>query len=229
MESFELIKKFWEFNDKEKLGVSATSVYLFLVNMWDNNQNLDFSVSDNQIGSSLKLSRPTIRTAKETLRNLGLLSYKNREGFACIYKIITDYEFVSATQKTPKQKQEKIKFEETTNQPQKQVEPQSVPKIETPKTTTPKPLPKDIPTIDEFLNYAKTLEIYDPNAPNLDFKIKSKYESWIDNGWKNNYGNPIRNWKISLKNSFPYFLDNNRQTNKIVAPTIRRPKQTYNE
>ncbi len=220
METLEVINKFWKFNNSEPLGHSTVAVYLLLINVWDNENKSDFSISDKQVSNILKLSRKTIKNAKDTLRNLGLLSYKHREGYSCIYKIITDYEFVSETQtthQTPKQKQ-KTKTEQ-----------QSVPQTETPKTTIPTSLPKDVPTKEEFLNYAKTLEIYDENIPNLDFKIMTKYESWIDNGWKNNYDKPIRNWKTALKSTLPYLLGSNNTAPQIKVPTIRRPKQTYNE
>ncbi len=223
MESFELIKRFWEFNNKEKLGASATSVYLLLLNVWDSNNRLDFSISDKKIGSLLKLSRPTVRTAKETLRNLGLLSYKIKEGFPCTYKIIIDYEFIPELTQTPIQIQKKLPLNN------KQPKQNPIVEKEAPETI-PIPLPKGVPTKEEFLAYAKTIPIYDKNSPNIDFKITTRYESWVDNGWKNYYNNPIRNWKISLKNSLPYMLnDKGKQESLSKIPTIRRPKTTYNE
>ena len=59
----------------------------------------------------------------------------------------------------------------------------------------------ETPTIEIFLNYAKTLEIY---KPNLDYAIKSKYQAWIDNGWKDGNGKIIKNWKTTLRNTMPY-------------------------
>ncbi len=232
MESFELIKRFWKFNEKERLGSSIVAVYLFLIDMWDENQKADFTISDKQISSVLKVSRKTIKTAKDSLRNLGLLSYKNTNGYPCVYKIITDYEFSTELQTVNKvPKQEKFKFEKpkeavkSAKKEEKSLkrEIQQVSKKVIEKT------PANIPSVDEFLAFAKSLEIYDKNSPNIDFKIKTKYESWKENGWKNGHGKAIRNWQTTLKSSLPYMITptNNSFTGNV--PVIKRPKQTYNE
>ena len=57
------------------------------------------------------------------------------------------------------------------------------------------------PTIEIFLAYSKTIEIY---KPELDYAIKSKYEAWKDNGWKDGNGKEIKNWKTTLRNTMPY-------------------------
>lgn len=233
MESFELIKKFWEFNNREPIGHSTVSVYLLLIDVWDNEDKSDFTISDNQISKMLKLSRKTIKTAKDNLRNLGLISYKYREGFPCIYKIITDYEFVSEPILTKKKAQEQIKFETTApqsekQQPQKRTEQKDNvnPKVETVIPTV--DLPDNVPTEQEFLEFAKSLEIYDAQSPNIDFKIKTKYETWKEAGWKNGHGKPIKNWKTTLKASLPYMLTPTSAFSGNV-PKINRPKSTYNE
>ena len=60
---------------------------------------------------------------------------------------------------------------------------------------------KDTPTIDEFIVYAKSLEIY---KVNLDYAIKAKYQTWIDDGWRDGYGNKIKNWKNKLRSTLPH-------------------------
>jgi hypothetical protein len=61
---------------------------------------------------------------------------------------------------------------------------------------------KDIPEYQEFLAYFKTLsEVY---KPELEFSLKSKYESWVENNWKDGNGKKISNWKTKLKNTIPY-------------------------
>ncbi len=223
MESLKLIKKFWEFNNQESLGSSTIAVYFYLIEQWDKNDKNDFSLSDKQVSFVLKLSRKTVKTAKDTLRNLGLLSYKSIAGFPCVYKLITDYEFneIALDKKVVKKREtQKLKTEPKPQKLQKQLPIINADKKEN-KT------PADIPTVEEFLQYAKSLEIYNGNSPDIDFKIKTKYESWKDNGWKNGHDKPIRNWKITLKSTLPYLLTGNSFTEK--PPTIRRPKSTYNE
>lgn len=84
-----------------------------------------------------------------------------------------------------------------------------------------------IPTLEEFLTYAKTLEVYDES---LDFSIKTKYETWVADGWKNGYNKPIINWQMSLKNTIPHLKGSNKKSVDIFnIPKINRLKQTYNE
>ncbi len=232
MESFELIKRFWKFNEKEPLGSSIVSIYLFLIDMWDENQKADFTISDREISSVLKISRKTIKTAKDSLRNLGLLSYKNINGYPCVYKIITDYEFTTKTQtinKVPKQEKSKFEKPKTAVKSVKKEENPLKSKTQQVSKKVIEKTPVNIPTVDEFLAFAKSLEIYEANSPNIDFKIKTKYESWKESGWKNGHGKAIRNWKTTLKSSLPYMLTptNNSFTGNV--PVIKRPKSTYNE
>ncbi len=226
MESLKLIKKFWEFNNQESLGSSTIAVYFYLIEQWDKNDKNDFSLSDKQVSSVLKLSRKTVKTAKDTLRNLGLLSYKSIAGFPCVYKLITDYEFNEVA--VVDNKKAIVKKKETPKpktEPKPQKSQKQLPTINTGKKEN--KLLADIPTEEEFLQYAKSLEIYNGNSPDIDFKIKTKYESWKDNGWKNGHDKPIRNWKITLKSTLPYLLTGNSFTEKV--PKINRPKSTYNE
>ena len=87
----------------------------------------------------------------------------------------------------------------------------------------------NIPLLDEFMNFAKSLEIYDET---MDFAIKSKYESWRDNGWVNGLGIPINKWQNNLKNTLPHLKTSKKKLSGLQPnniPTIKRPKQTYNE
>jgi hypothetical protein len=60
----------------------------------------------------------------------------------------------------------------------------------------------DIPEFSEFFDFAKSLkEVY---SPELDFSIKAKYQSWVDNNWKDGNGKQIKNWKTKLQNTIPY-------------------------
>ena len=59
----------------------------------------------------------------------------------------------------------------------------------------------NIPTLQEFVDYSKTIEIYHSS---FDFQIKTKYEAWNESGWKDGNGNQIKNWKTKLKNTMVY-------------------------
>ncbi len=229
MTSFELTKKFWKVNEQEVVNTSTVAVYLFLLEIWNrNNHSLEFSISDKEITNRLKMSRNTLRTSREKLRDLKLLQYKRKIGHSFVYNIVSDRDDLSSTSKQIIPPPIENKFSEKEN-----VTVQKTPKVEKPKPVqtivTEKPKQQiNIPTENEFLAFAKSLEIYDQNSPNIDFKIKAKYESWVNNGWKNGHNKPIRNWKTNLKSTLPYLLTpNNSFTAKV--PVIKRPKQTYNE
>jgi hypothetical protein len=58
----------------------------------------------------------------------------------------------------------------------------------------------NIPTLDAFLDYAKSKE---PLIVESD--VRYKYEAWKENDWKDAKGKPIKNWKTKLMNSMKYF------------------------
>jgi hypothetical protein len=58
-----------------------------------------------------------------------------------------------------------------------------------------------IPTLSEFLDYAKTQKSYNSN---LEHAIQIKYESWVANGWVDGYGNKIERWKGKLISTLPH-------------------------
>jgi hypothetical protein len=72
-----------------------------------------------------------------------------------------------------------------------------------------KSIKKEIPEFSEFLTYAKTLP---PYKFELDFALEAKYNSWVENKWKDGHGAPIKNWKTKLQNTItflkPMYSDN---------------------
>lgn len=55
-----------------------------------------------------------------------------------------------------------------------------------------------IPSFPDFLSYAKTLK---PYKPELDYAIEAKYNSWLENDWKDGFDAEIKNWKTKLQNT----------------------------
>ncbi len=250
-----LIKKFWSMNADLPLNSSISVIYLFLLEFWDKNGQKDFELSDTFVSIQLKISRPTINSAKKELRDLGLINYQVANGLPTFYKIITDY---SSSRKTVKEKEgKKVAEKEKNTVPinKEKVEAPIANPVETKQQTedifsasetnksildrffskSPPPVEQsqnkekeneNIPTIEEFMEYAKTLEVY---KPDLDFALKSKYETWKENNWLNGYGKPITNWRQSLKNTISFLKPNSTTTQKLSIPKITRPKATYNE
>lgn len=219
----ELIKKFWQFNSINALGAPAVAIYLLLLETWHEKEFAYFSISDAVISKELKLSRGTIIKHKMILKDLGLIQIQKCNGLASIYCINNNYPINKGIDNNLK----KIKIEDDSIQKQQAQKPKnSIHHVE-PITFNPKlnsNKPKNIPSMEEFLAYAKTIEIYDES---LEFQVKTKYESWVSNGWRNGYDKNIRDWKISLKNTMVYMR--NPPSENIIPPTIKRPKQTYNE
>lgn len=68
----------------------------------------------------------------------------------------------------------------------------------------------NIPSEPEFLNYCK--EIKEIDYKSYEFSLKSKFESWIENGWKDGNGKVITNWKSKIKNTIPFLKPQQKQT-----------------
>ena len=57
----------------------------------------------------------------------------------------------------------------------------------------------NIPAFKDFSEYCLS------KIPNLDIKaLKLKYDSWIENDWKDGNNKPIKNWKSKALNTIPY-------------------------
>jgi hypothetical protein len=80
---------------------------------------------------------------------------------------------------------------------------------------------KEIPTLNEFLNYVLTIDEFKLKFENLKYSIQVKYEQWIENGWKDGHGSEIKNWKTKLKNTLPHL--------KAINNGINTAKQTMDE
>jgi hypothetical protein len=70
------------------------------------------------------------------------------------------------------------------------------------KPEKPKIKKPEIPSESEFMNFYQS-EL-SKEFPGLEFSIKTKYETWLDSGWKDGNGNKIGNWKLKLKNTIPH-------------------------
>jgi len=56
-----------------------------------------------------------------------------------------------------------------------------------------------IPSFKEFKEYALS------KKPDINMEaLKLKYDAWIESGWRDGFGNPIKNWKTKLLNTIPH-------------------------
>ena len=233
-----LTEKFWKYNEKEPLGAIAVALYFFLLEIWKKNEQNYFSLSDTEICERLKITRPTIITLRQKLVTLGIIQYQSKNGLPGHYKILSEYSPTlsafakletknegSTTKRSQKTIQKKKKNAEKSLQNIENLQNQNILSNDSLKTPITTSLSNNIPSIEEFLKYAKTLENYLPELENL---IKEKYDGWLRNGWKSGYDKPITNWKSSIKNTMPFLKSelqsSNTTSEKIALPTIKRPK-----
>ena len=69
----------------------------------------------------------------------------------------------------------------------------------------------NIPVYEDFLNYsiAKKSNV-------CTMQLKLKYESWVENGWKDGNNKPIKNWKSKILNTLPYLGTQNNSGRTIA-------------
>ena len=188
------IRKLYDLEQKTSLGANVVLLFLFLQQIKGTEKSI--IISDYDLSKTLRLARKTIITAKNTLKKNGLIYFTSEKGKA------TEYTFPKKIQKTEYSVSEKSEI---------------IDNLEIEDSNT---IKNNYPTIDEFLEYARSLAIYDES---LELKVREKYTAWLKLGWKNAHGIPISNWQLSLKSILPYMKNGNYLT-EIKIPTIKRPK-----
>ncbi|SDQ99720.1 hypothetical protein SAMN05421664_3040 [Chryseobacterium soldanellicola] len=231
----ELIERFWIFNEKAKPGSTAIAMYLYLLKTAKACDAYDFKVSDVVLGKELGLTRPTVKTAKEKLRDLGLIRFQTKNGVSGSYRLILSYPLEAIAPEKVKSSEiqmtppfQELKDDLNLNVPNLGVKITSSNIDQKINAQSIKPANENsnIPVLEEFLAYARTLAAYQSE---LDELIKDKYHSWKDSGWKNNSDRLITNWKSSLKSTLP-FLKNAAHDDQLsiqTIPDIKRPKSNF--
>jgi biotin operon repressor len=230
----ELIQKFWNLNQKAQLSTTAVAIYLYLLKLANDNNGYDVTVSDVAIGSTLGITRKTVKSARESLRNSGLVQYESKKGYSCSYRIVLNYPLQIPSQE--KSQKVIIKHNPLTAIAEKNENfvLDGLPVISTPETTeqkekasynsAPEPFKmRKNPSLEEFMAYAHMLSGYEASMAS---DIKERYALWANNDWCNNLGKPITNWKSSLKNLLPYIKNrtNNGPLSLKSIPSIKPPK-----
>lgn len=227
----ELIERFWIFNQKAKIGSPAVAMYLYLLKTGKDNDAYHFKVSDVVLSKELGLTRQTVKSTKEKLRDFRLIQFQTQNGVAGSYRLILNYPLeVSAPQKIRNAKADFQRSDADKKPPltiggdespsgntNDEINPSS-PQLSNGNVT--------IPDLEEFLAYARTLAAYQSE---LDELIKDKYHSWKGSGWKNSSDRLITNWKSSLKSTLP-FLKNAAHDDQLsiqTIPDIKRPKSNF--
>ena len=199
----ELTNRIWEFNENRSLGLSALSVYFYLLKFGFERGYCKFSVSDSQMSRELKMTRKTVKVCKEKLRYFGIICYQSRNGVPSDFQLNPDYPLIfNDALSEMKIDLKTVKFKKNEDLPIKTISLEKTqPDLKIKQSTIQNERINDIPTIEEFLKHAKSLGNF---SDQFISQVKIKYENWINNGWKNNFDRPITNWKSALKNAIPY-------------------------
>lgn len=59
----------------------------------------------------------------------------------------------------------------------------------------------DIPAREDFVEYGLSLV---GNNKGYEFTLNAKFDSWVENKWRDGKGQKIKNWKTKLANTIPY-------------------------
>ena len=207
----ELIQRFWEFNKVVKVSPTEISLYLYLLKIGHDNDRYDFKISDKELGRQLRLTSVTINSTKKRLKSLGLLQFQTNKGLPCYYRLSLDYPFDTKSKDKKDQESSDMENSDLSTGLETNI-----------KTEIKNDDNGNIPSIDEFIDYAKTIDGFESQ---LEPAIKKKYSSWLNKGWKNTSNRPIGNWKLTLKSTLP-FMKNSAEDNKISLqdiPDIKRP------
>ena len=223
----EFTNRIWQFNESIALGLSTLSVYFYLLKISSECGRTTFTVSDSEMSRQLKMTRKTVKVCKEKLRRFGIISFLSKSGVPAELQLKLDYPIIYEKDNFSGDLLRETKAKKLNNKiiiESKIAETAIIESGDTAPLIIDKDLKsKHVPTLEEFLDYARSIETYDNN---LISEIKDKYITWADNGWRNNFDRPITNWKSVLKNTMPYLKNNSGKNNKSfqTIPAIKRIK-----
>ena len=242
----ELIQRFWDFNKTAKSSPTEVLLYFYLLKIGYENNRYDFKISDVELGKLLGLTRKTIKSTKEKLKSIGLIQFQTINGLPCHYRLLLNYSLEIEHEESIKkekstivekdQKREILEISESILSAQNSIEAIKEIEINSDVKASSESSQKQkleleqqnlknskIPSLDEFMEYAKSLEGYEPE---LDLSISEKYEIWKNNDWKNTSNRPISNWKSTLKSTLPYLKNSSGENSLSLQdiPNIKRPE-----
>ena len=200
-----LFEKIFDLNSKNKIGANTIAVFTFILYKCKD-LGKEIVLSDYEMARELGLSRQTVITAKNKLKQLGILDYNRNPGFP--------NRFVLNENELPK---EIPKIVET-----KEISIEKLFRVPEPKIIANSSFSR-YPTLQQFMSFSKTLPNY---SEKLDDVLIHKFHQWAKADWKNAIGKPILNWKSVLeKNMVMFELHHSMENNSALKiPNIKRPK-----
>ena len=78
-----------------------------------------------------------------------------------------------------------------------------------------KEIKNTVPPLQEFLEYCKkNLEQNKFIYTEYEYSLKSKYDTWVANGWKDGHNKQIKDWKGKIRNTIPFLRPIQTLSNK---------------
>ena len=77
-----------------------------------------------------------------------------------------------------------------------------------------------IPLLETFIAYGRE-QASKQKVKVTDISLTSKYDAWIENGWVNGFGEPIKRWRSSLINSIKHMAE--KPDPNGTVPFVPRP------
>jgi hypothetical protein len=87
------------------------------------------------------------------------------------------------------------------------------------------------PNLEEFLSFCKEDMVKNNlNYDSYEYSLKSKFNSWEENGWKDGNNKPIKSWKSKIRNTIPFlspFKANLPQGGNIYQNELDKARKAF--
>ncbi len=189
----------YKFENPDKVRHIHSDMYFYIIDLW------------NRLGQKQKIGLPT----SVTMDALGIGS---RNTYYKTLKELISWGFIKEVQASKNQNQSRIisisacsKSEQTGEQALDQAIIQASEQTtehiveQKNKGTIEQRNMVNAPDIKEFLDYCSGLCLETKkDFTQWRFTFESKYQAWIEDGWKDGNGKKIKNWKTKIRNTLPY-------------------------
>ena len=208
MNSYELSRAFfnWSFENPEKIKPNHVAIFFFAMehcNRLGGKDKFGFPTSMVKDAIGIKDYSTYIKALNDLIA-WGFIVLVEKSTNQYSSNIIALGKFPKAHPKAHPKALDKAFIKHASKQPQST--PQSIPSIDKQGTieqgTIKEQEQNNIPTLQEFLEYCKTIKGI--NYPTLIFSLTAKYNSWVADGWKDGNGKPIKVWKTKIVNVIPH-------------------------
>jgi hypothetical protein len=211
MNGYELSRKWFDFcfENPEKIKPNHSALYFFAIEHcnrlgWKEKFGFPTEMAKDAIG--IKNYRTYINTLND-LVEWGFIKMIEKSKNQYSANIIALVNYTKATTKATTKALDKAMSKHSQKQSKSNYK--SIDSINKQRTNNKEQI-NNIPEFSEFKNHALS------KKPNIDLQaLKNKYESWVENGWKDGNNNKIINWKSKLTNTVTYIPEKRQIKNNF--------------